>query len=29
MRDPGLMDLTGRALSVAELAARYRLDVTS
>lgn len=29
VHDPGLMDLTGRALSVAELADRYDLDVTS
>jgi hypothetical protein len=26
---PGLLTLTGRALSVDELAARYRIDVTS
>ena len=29
MRDPNLIDLTGRALSVAELADRYNVDVTS
>ncbi len=29
MRDPGLMDLTGQVLSVAELAERYDLDVAS
>ncbi len=29
VRDPALMDLTGRVLSVAELADRYELDVTS
>ena len=28
-RDPNLMDLTGRALSITELADRYNVDVTS